>query len=155
MKETERIHDQLRRAFEGDAWHGPALRELLAGVTAEQAARRAIQGAHTIWELALHLAAWEDVVRRRLEGEELDLSPQQDWPAAQGNDGAWQRAVESLELGNRRLRERAAAFPDQRLGETAPGMNYSFYVMLHGVIQHDLYHAGQIAILKKALAGNS
>jgi uncharacterized damage-inducible protein DinB/heme-degrading monooxygenase HmoA len=156
MRETERIQDQLRRAFEGEAWHGPALRELLSETTAKQADRRTIPGAHTIWELVLHIGAWDQVVRRRLEGERVtDLPPEQDWPAAPGGDAAWQEAVTALERGQQRLRERVREFPDSRLGDTVPGMNYSFYTMLHGVIQHDLYHAGQIAILKKAQAGGA
>ena len=59
MTETERIRDQLRRAFEGDAWHGPGVLELLENVTASQAAARPIAGAHSIWELVVHIQAWE------------------------------------------------------------------------------------------------
>jgi uncharacterized damage-inducible protein DinB len=152
MGEVERIADQLRRAFEGDAWHGPSLMELIAEVGPDRAARRAVAGAHNIREIVLHIAAWEDVVRRRIEGERIvDLPPEEDWPAAAG-DGpeAWDRDRRLLEDGHRRLAEAAGRLTEQRLGETVPGATYTFYAMLHGVIQHDLYHAGQIAVLGKA-----
>ena len=61
MKEIERILDQLKRAYEGDAWHGPSVKEVLAGVTAEQAHARPPGNAHTIYELVPHIAVWEDV----------------------------------------------------------------------------------------------
>jgi len=91
MTEIERIADQLRRAHEGEAWHGPALNEILKGVTAEAAARRPIASAHSIWEIVLHVGVWESVVRRRLSGEVIgDLPPEQDWPAVrETSEGAW------------------------------------------------------------------
>ena len=69
MKETERIREQLKRAFEGGAWHGPGVLEILENVSAAQAATHPIEGAHSIWELVLHIKAWEDACRRRLSGE--------------------------------------------------------------------------------------
>jgi hypothetical protein len=68
IEENVRIADQLKRAFEGDAWHGPAVLEVLQGVTARAAASKPIPGAHSIWELVLHIAAWDGVIRRRMEG---------------------------------------------------------------------------------------
>lgn len=67
-RETERIADQLRRAWEGDAWHGPPLKKALDGLTARQAAAHPIAGAHSIWDLALHIAAWQE--RRQRSGRE-------------------------------------------------------------------------------------
>jgi uncharacterized damage-inducible protein DinB len=152
MSEIERIQDQLRRAYEGEAWHGAALRELLAGVTAEQAARRPIAAAHTIWEIVLHTAVWESVVCRRLEGEVIvTLPPEQDWPAVRDTGpAAWKKALEELERGHQQLRQAIARLTENRLSEIVPGKGYTVYYMLHGVVQHDLYHAGQIALLKKA-----
>jgi uncharacterized damage-inducible protein DinB len=153
MTEIERIVDQLKRAYEGKAWHGPAVCEVLAGITAEQAARRPLASAHNIWELVVHIGVWEAFVRRRLEGELItDVPPEQDWPPVTATDeAAWQRALVQLEEGHMRLRNAIAALPDSRLSEIVPGMDYSIYFMLHGVVQHDLYHAGQIALLKKAV----
>jgi uncharacterized damage-inducible protein DinB len=154
VSEIERISDQLKRAFEGEAWHGPAVRELLATTTCGQAAQRPIAGAHTIWEIVVHMSAWESVVRRRLLGETVaDLAPEQDWPAVTNvTEAAWRKTLEELEKSHAQTRQAIAQLSDERLDDTVSGKNYSVYVMLHGVIQHDLYHAGQIAVLKKALA---
>jgi len=152
MSEIERIADQLKRAYEGKAWHGPAVREVLAGVTAEQAARRPLANAHSIWELVVHIGVWEAFVRRRLEGELItDVPPEQDWPPMTDiSETAWKKTLAQLEEGHAQLGKVIAALPDARLAETVQGMGYSVYYMLHGVVQHDLYHAGQIMLLKKA-----
>ena len=153
MSEVERIVDQLRRAYEGEAWHGPPFKQVLAGVTAEQAARRPVANAHTIWELVLHIAVWESVVRRRLAGEVTDPTPEQDWPPVRDtSEAAWKKVLAELERGHLQLRQSIALLSDTQLSDKAPGKDYSLYGMLHGVIQHDLYHAGQIALLKKALS---
>jgi uncharacterized damage-inducible protein DinB len=153
MPEIQRILDQLVRASEGDAWHGPPVSRVLQGIDAAAASARPLPHAHSIWELALHIAAWEDVVWRRLGGEVIgELPPERDWPAAGAGPSEWQRTVAELEAGNRRLREAVSRFPEERLVETVPGRDYTFYVMLHGIVQHDLYHAGQIALLKTAAA---
>ena len=154
MSETFRIADQLRRAFEGEAWHGPAVKEVLAGVTARQAAARPVAGAHTIWEITAHIAAWEDAVRRRLTtGERVELGDAEDWPrAGEGGERAWTELLLRLEAGNRALRDAFLAF-DESLLDRPPGGNRSTaYALMHGVIQHDLYHAGQIAVLRKGVA---
>jgi uncharacterized damage-inducible protein DinB len=151
MSEVERIVDQLRRAFEGSAWHGLALWEILSEVTSQQAVAQPLSGAHTIWEIVNHVAVWESVVRRRIKGEVIGgLSPQEDWPPViDPSERAWQKTLDSLENGHRQLRDTIAGLTGDRLKETVLGQTYSIYHMLHGVIQHDLYHAGQIAILKK------
>ncbi|HYW73134.1 MAG TPA: DinB family protein [Pyrinomonadaceae bacterium] len=154
MTETDRILDQLQRAYEGTAWHGPSLKELLNGVTAEQAHARPLPNGHSIWELVHHIAVWEDVGRRRLQGDpaEVPISSPEDWPPADDTtDAAWTRSKESLERGHQLLVEAISQVPESRLDEPIMAGKSTVYVTLHGVIQHDLYHAGQIAILKKAL----
>lgn len=149
MSEIQRIQDQLRRAFEGEAWHGPSLMELLAGVDAARAAAKPLPRAHSIWEIVLHIAAWEDVARRRIEGEAVELSPEQDWPPVRNSgEAAWREAIAALTRGQEALRRSMAKLDDAGLGGRAPGKGYDIYFLLHGVIQHDLYHAGQIAVLK-------
>ena len=150
MSEIKRIHDQLRRSYEGAAWHGPSVRELLDGVSAEQASRRG-GDTHNIRELIRHIAAWEAAATRTLGGAaHVDLPPEQDWPPERESFDAER---EHLEKTHRELEAAVQAFPDDRLNEKVNGdRGYSYYFLLHGVIQHNLYHAGQIAILKKALA---
>ena len=155
MSETARIADQLRRAFQGDAWHGDSLLEILDGIAAAQAAARPVKHAHTIWELVLHITAWDSAVRRRLAGEGVALSDEQNFPSVMDpSEGAWRRAIENARRVHNELIEAVAVFPDERLSEKVPGKGsepdwYDFYYMLHGVAQHELYHAGQIALLKK------
>jgi uncharacterized damage-inducible protein DinB len=151
MSEVERIADQLRRAHEGKAWHGLALDELLEGVSAPAALARPIGGAHNIWEIVLHIGVWESVVRRRLSGEVVtDLPPEQDWPPVRDASGeAWKEALTEFQRGHEQLQQAVARLADRQLGEPVPGTGYSVYFMLHGAIQHALYHAGQIALLKK------
>jgi uncharacterized damage-inducible protein DinB len=151
MDEIQRIDEQLRRAFEGQAWHGPSLRELLADVTAEQATAKPVPGAHSMWEIVQHIAAWHEGVRRRLEGERVELSADEDWPpVASTPEAAWQEALAVLERTHTELRRTMSRLTDARLQELVIGTDDSVEVMLHGLIQHDLYHAGQIALLKKA-----
>jgi len=154
MTEIERILDQLKRAYEGEAWHGPSVREALAGVTAEQAQARPLPNAHSIWELVHHIAVWESIGRRRLEGDnaQIVISSPDDWPPADDRSAAaWEQAKASLDRGHHALREAISRVPESRLDEPVFAGMSTVYVTMHGVIQHDLYHAGQITILKKAL----
>jgi uncharacterized damage-inducible protein DinB len=155
MKETERIRQQLERAFTGGAWHGPGVLELLENVTATQAASRPIAGAHSIWELVLHIKAWEDAVRRRLLGDRAELSDEEDWPPANDtSNAAWAQALTALRQGNEELIN-ALHLAETKLDEPILEGMTSTYANLHGVVQHSLYHAGQIAILKKAATGGT
>ena len=149
--EVERIMGELQRAFEGNAWHGPAVLELLHDVTAEQAAARPVAGAHSIWELVLHIAAWESAGCRRLEGDRAELPDEENFPPVNDtSEAAWQQTIGLLKAGHRRLRDAISRLDESRLDEPVMDGMRSIYITLHGVIQHDLYHAGQIAILKKA-----
>jgi uncharacterized damage-inducible protein DinB len=153
MSEADRIADQLRRAFYGEAWHGDSLFEILEGVTSAQAAARPIAGAHSIWELVLHIAAWDGAVMRRLGGVAVELSDAENFPAVtDASEAAWQRALAEVRRVHEELVAAVSVLPDARLYEMVPdkeGAHYTFYYMLHGVVQHELYHAGQIALLKK------
>lgn len=154
MTEIDRILDQLKRAYEGNAWHGPAVKEVLVGVTAAQAHLRPIADGHTIYELVRHIAVWEDVGRRRLSGDpaEVPISSPEDWPPADDtSETAWESAKAALDRGHQALVETIRQVDQSRLDEPILEGKSSVYVTLHGVIQHDLYHAGQIAILKKGL----
>jgi len=154
MREVIRIGSQLKRAFEGEAWHGPALLEILSDVSAEVAASRPLPAAHSIWEIVLHIAAWQNFARLTLEGESMppsNLEPEANWPQAKDtSEAAWCDAVSSLRGGNQQLREALRRLSDEDLENIVAGREYSVYFLLHGIIQHSLYHAGQIALLKKA-----
>ncbi|MGO9589081.1 MAG: DinB family protein [Candidatus Acidiferrales bacterium] len=152
MSEIHRILDQMDRAFSGDAWHGPPLMHLLEGISAEDASKHAVPGAHSVWELAHHIGAWHSIVQHRLQGETVEVTAERDWPPVwEVSEPAWKRALESLVESRARLRQAAAAQRDDQLDEKIGATDVSRYQILHGVIQHDLYHAGQIALLRKAL----
>jgi uncharacterized damage-inducible protein DinB len=152
MSEIARILDQMDRAFAGDAWHGPSLKSLLDGMMAEDAARHPVGGAHSIWELVHHLTAWQMIVHEELSGAEAQITPELDWPPVwEVSEVEWKRALERLSDARSRLRRAVERLRDDQLDERPSRRTQnSRYVMLHGVVQHDLYHAGQIALLKKA-----
>ena len=152
MTEVKRILDQLKRSFEGEAWHGPSVREVLANVDAEKASKHPIPAAHSIWEITLHIAAWQHFVCKRLQGEHFEATPEQDWPlTSASNDDAWQDTLNHLESGYQKLLTEVMKLSDEDLDKfIVPGKEYNYYFMIHGVIQHNLFHAGQIAMLKKA-----
>jgi len=153
MTETERIADQLNRAFVGEAWHGPAVMEILAGITPQQAAAHPIAGAHSIWELVLHITAWTNAVLRRLQGDPARLTDAEDFPAVTASDErAWEQARGTIKQAHDELRSAILLIEDARLDRPMIEGMSSVYVNLHGVIQHSLYHAGQIALLKKAFS---
>ena len=150
--EMERIIGLLDRAGGGDAWHGPSVAAVLSTLTASQAAMRPIAHGHSIWELALHIAAWDRVVARRLAGETVEPTPDEDWPSPGGeSDDEWERTLSGLREARSTLRAALLEFDESMLDENVPGRTHSYYVMIHGVIQHDLYHAGQVALLRKSL----
>ena len=153
--DAARLADQLRRAFDGSAWHGPALLELLADVDAATAAAKPLPKVHSIWELVLHIAAWDGAALRRLAGEKSQPTGAQNFPhVSNPTAAAWRKAIAATKRTHDALVDGVAALPDSRLRDRVPGKRYDFYHLLHGVAQHELYHAGQIAILKKAQAAS-
>jgi uncharacterized damage-inducible protein DinB len=150
MTEVERILDQLKRAFDGEAWHGPSVLEIVENITSEQAAARISSGTHSIWEIALHIAAWERAILRRLHGDRAQLPTEEDWPAVVATgDEAWEQTKQALKQGHEDLRAAIAGLDEARLDQPIIEGMSSVYATLHGIVQHSLYHAGQIAILKK------
>jgi uncharacterized damage-inducible protein DinB len=154
MNELDRIIDQLQRAHSGDAWHGDPLMKILDGITAEIAASRVGPSAHSIWELLVHITVWQQESARRIRDKNYrDLPPDQDWPAiADTSEQAWKNAIRAVETAHQQLIDSVREFDASLLDHALPqSPNTSYYVLLHGIIQHTLYHAGQIAMLKKQL----
>jgi hypothetical protein len=151
MNESKRLATQLERALNGGAWHGPSWREALEGVTREDALHRPIPDAHSMAEIVLHAITWHDVVRRRLEGESPQVSDAEDWPAAGlADEAAWSAAVTRLLDTGRSLCKAIERFPAERLEENRPGVDDTWFALIIGQLQHTLYHAGQIGLLRKA-----
>ena len=159
MTEIDRIVDELQRQYDGDPWHGSPLKSILDGLTATQAAAKPFPSAHSIWELVLHITAWKGEVRKRLSGAPASDPEEGDWPSpGKQTAESWSEALKRLDAAHNRLIEAIRQMPEDRLFEATNdprdrplGTGVSYYVLLHGIVQHDVYHSGQIAILKKAL----
>jgi uncharacterized damage-inducible protein DinB len=153
MSEVEFIVDQLKRAFDGEAWHGPALIEILAGVDGQTAAAHPIAAGHSIWELVLHISAWEHVVAKRIQGQTPTLSDDENFGHVnRPTEAAWHEAVQTLRTNHDDLVKLAGKLKPAQLNDRVPGKDYDLRSMLIGAVQHAAYHGGQIALLKRARA---
>jgi len=151
--ESERIRGQIAKAFTASAWYGPALLEVLAGVDAKTAAAHPIAGAHTIWEVLLHVRYGQQLMINRVRGSQAKWDLSADWPSVgEASETAWQALLEELKRGEEELGKVVAAFPESRLDEPVLPDAPSMYDNLQGYAQHHAYHAGQISMLKKAAA---
>ena len=153
----DELIDTVRRSFDGDAWHGPALRDVLKGVTAETAARRPPGGAHSIWELTLHVAAWSNEVARRLQGNEAAEPEEGDWPVT---GGSWENAVARVFDARDRVLAELNKLAETQLQEKpkdnrdpALGTGFTYAGLAEGLAQHNAYHGGQIMMLRRIVRG--
>jgi uncharacterized damage-inducible protein DinB len=154
MRETERLALQLENSLNGNAWYGPALLEALRDVTPAIAASKPVPGWKSIWELVVHAIVWQGVARRRLVGEsaEFEIGGPEDWPQPPPpSDEAWRADVERLRASVLGLAAAVRALPEPRLDEPIIPNYSTCYQHLHGVVQHNVYHAGQIVALKRML----
>ena len=154
MSESKRLAKQLEKALNGGAWHGPSWREALEGIGRREAVHRPIPEAHSIAEILLHGTTWNDVVRRRLAGESpAQPTDDEDWPAATfPNDDAWSKAVARFFETGRALEQTVEGFPAEKLHLKRPSLDDTWYDLVLGQLQHTLYHAGQVSLLRKAAA---
>lgn len=158
MSRVESLADDWRRSCWSDPWHGPSLGSLLRGVDAATAAARPVSGAHSIWELVLHVTGWTCEVARRMEGGEPAMPEEGDWPdVGEASPARWQAALDALAESQARLDRVLTAFPETRLTERvggardAPlGTGVTYEGMVRGALQHNGYHGGQIALLRRA-----
>ena len=149
------IANEIERTVSGPMWHGPALSELLQGVTPEQAAAHPIAGAHSIWELVLHVTAWAEIASERLSHRSLESVPSEvDFPPVPTpSAAAWDEAKVRLSASHQALARAAETLTSDELAAVVPvpKPRYTVWTLLHGVIEHGTYHGGQIALLRKAV----
>lgn len=151
MPEMERTHALADLAFAGDPWHGPSLTATLEGVTAAKAARKPIPAAHSIWELTLHCAYWKEAVIRQIAGETVATTDEENFPTVKDDsETAWGAAQQRLSEAHQHLLGAIARMRVEELEKEGESGGSRNFVRVHGIIHHDLYHAGQIALLKKA-----
>jgi hypothetical protein len=160
MMETERIAQLVERVLTGDPWHGPSVRQLLDGIDAGLAAARPAAGAHSIWEIVLHMTGWALEVTARLRGRAAQEPERGDWPAVAAiSESRWdadRRALfaahDHLAATVRTLDPAVLDRPVLDFRDNALGTGLSHYVTLHGIVHHTLYHAGQLALLRRLQA---
>jgi uncharacterized damage-inducible protein DinB len=152
MTSGEIIADEIRSALRGDPWHGPSLLTLVGDLTVQEAVQRPIPGAHNIWELVLHITSWSTIALRRINGGQHEVYEGEDWPEPGAiSSGRWSEMVAEMSESHEQLCDVVAGLSDDRLAELAPGGSRTITFMLHGIAQHDAYHGGQVALLRKAL----
>ena len=151
MSEIERLVEEIRLSFEPEPWHGPSLMEILEGINAKIASAHPVKDAHSIWELVLHIAAWERAIYTRIaENRALQLSDEQNFPpVSDAGDATWQQALQQLRATHDQLMKTVSQLTEARLSDQVPGKRYDIRFMLHGAAQHAAYHGGQISLLKK------
>lgn len=143
--EINNIATLLIKTFQGPAWHGPSILESLENITPQQALHK-ISGSHSIIELVAHMTTWRNFVAKRLSGNSTyEVSDADNFPSLTD----WNSAVDKLKESQTNLLTALKAFPESKLFTTVPTRKYDFYTMLHGIVQHDVYHTGQIILLKK------
>jgi uncharacterized damage-inducible protein DinB len=152
---NDRIKDlgnRLQEVFEGEAWHGPSFVSALESVDSSIAFMRHAGQTHTIAEIVMHAAAWKRIVRQRLEGDQvLDVPREVDWPPVEANVRGWEKVTRTLREEHNRLQESLKLTDASRLLEKPVGIDHECGWMLSGLVDHDLYHLGQIVLLKRIM----
>jgi len=149
--EACRIVRLLRSTFDGEAWHGTSLWNLVAGLTAQQAGTPPLVGEHSPWELVGHATAWMEVVYRRVTAEAIG-EPDVNFPVPETIDSeSWKASLAALRNAHEALCSSLLDLTEERLSSTDPASGFTVYEVLHGVVHHNLYHAGQIALLRRSL----
>ena len=149
VSEIARIARLLEQTFEGKPYYGPSVLGALDNVTADVAARRPRWSAHSIWDLVAHLTAELDYARTVIEGTAGTwVEGETTWPAiTETSNAAWQKAIQNLKKANRALVRAVKQLDDAILDKKPIRVRGPFYLMLHGTMQHNIYHAGQISLL--------
>jgi uncharacterized damage-inducible protein DinB len=147
MREIERIVHLRRQTFDGKSYYGPSVLGALEGVTADIAIRKPRWSAHSIWSIVAHLTAGLDDARGVIEGTAAPYDGKT-WPGiVDTSEAAWQQAVKELRRANRALVRAAQRLDEKALDQKPIHVRGPFYIMLHGTMQHSIYHAGQISLL--------
>ena len=153
MSEVALLLRLLDESYEKKAWQGPNLRGSLRGVTAQTAAWRPAPGRHNIWELAVHSAYWKYAVCRLLTGEKRGAFAEKgsNWfeRPSSPTERAWKADLALLDLHHRRLRKAGEKLAAAGLGRKLAGSKYKTDTLVYGVASHDVYHTGQIQMLKR------
>ena len=144
LSDLQKIRKLIERSFDQQPWYGPSVMDTLKDIIPEKASNR-FPGSHSIIELVCHMTAWRNFVIDQLRGNPRELSEAENFP----QPGSWKDALAGLKKSQVELLKAMDDFPDDRLNDQVPLREYRFHFMLNGIVQHDVYHIGQIALLKK------
>ncbi len=147
MNEIQNLGKLVQRVYNGKAWHGPSIMDVLKDVN-DTNCRKKAGDSHSIVQLVLHMVSWRTFVTKRLLGDsEFELTDDQNFPPETG----WSTALKQLEESQQALLQAIETVSSEKLWEEVANRKYDFFVLLHGVIHHDIYHIGQIQLIKKYL----
>jgi uncharacterized damage-inducible protein DinB len=149
ISQTQRIADAYRAVTIKDAWYGPSLAQLLAEISSELATTPPVSGAHSIAELLQHLLLWNERVRNTSDSHPLEpWQPEQEWAEP---TISWSELVTRWNKSRDLLEEKIRNFPVADLAKQVPGRTYAYEKLLEGMVQHTIWHAGQIAMVRSML----
>jgi uncharacterized damage-inducible protein DinB len=149
MSEIDRIVRSLEKTFDQFPWYGPSIVETLKDIDPSIVTKK-LGTTHSIIELVLHMTSWRVFATKRLQGDDdYQVSDDMNFP----KPGTWDQAQRGLQDSQAGLIEAAKKFPETRLGELVPSktQKYTYYTLLHGIAQHDIYHAGQIMLIRRSV----
>lgn len=152
MSENKRISNLYQSIYNGEPWLEVTLAKTLKDVNAEQAYRKINPKLNTIWEIVNHLIQWRRNILKRVQGETV-TTPDHNYfvPVLDSSEAAWEQSLQSLEKSQELWNTFLIDFEDDGFEKIYPHNNHTYYEHIHGIIQHDVYHLGQIVILKKLL----
>lgn len=150
MNESHRIQTLFTDLYHGQPWLDVTLQDTLSGITPEQANKRPLKSGNTIWEIVNHLIAWRENVLKRVQGEVLE-TPANNYiqKIEDASEEAWQHTLDALESAQKEWLYFLSTFPEADFEKEYPTNKHSYYKHIHGIIQHDAYHLGQIVLLAK------
>lgn len=152
MSERTRLIDLADRAYKANAWCGPSLLEALEGISPAMAAKHPIKGGNSIWQLVDHVASWNIVVTQRMQGLTPQVPAEFNFPPTpKPTPAAWKATLKRLAASHAMFRREIGRFPEAKLGRKRPKVNGTWAVLIYGQVEHCLYHAGQVALLRRAL----
>ncbi|MES2775901.1 MAG: DinB family protein [Bacteroidota bacterium] len=151
MKETERIVKLFADMYNGSPWIDSTIMGALENISAEQAVARVIEGRNSIWELTNHMISWRQNVLQRVQGK-LMVSPDNNYiePITDTSEAAWQNTLKEMENSQQEWILFLKTFNEDAFETMYPRNGMTYYEHIHGIIQHDAYHLGQIVMLAKS-----
>lgn len=160
MSESRSLAEQVAKVHQGDPWYGDPITTVLQGLDPRRAAAHPIPGAHSIWELVLHITAWAHEVERRLASGIWREPADGDWPTVpEVTETSWRQSLARLGAAHQALGDTIGRLSAEQLDtqvgterDRALGTGVTFRETVHGILQHDAYHLGQISLLKRALS---